>query len=329
MTMKKELMFPVYQHLFQLEQSLYENEEKVNNGGEERIMPSNVVVKEKVIDIKLEQTLEGQPKKSTLLLKTTYPIFPENGNNPNQLLPTLIYIHGGGYTSGDYTRYEKFIKDISVKAKINVIFIDYHLSPGSKFPVPVEECYSSVLWIYQHGKELNVNTEKIFIGGDSAGGNLTAATVILLKQRSVEQQILSGQVLIYPGVARQRKEYESYHLYGGGDYPYTREEMKQHHTAYLGEDYEQEDHPTFNDIRRAPLIATPTQLKGLPKTLILTAECDIVRDEGEAYARKLAQVGVEINAIRLLGTPHSFITEHVETPQYKQTINVISCFLNE
>ncbi|KAI9307116.1 Alpha/beta hydrolase fold-3, partial [Cunninghamella echinulata] len=66
---------------------------------------------------------------------------------------------------------------IAVKSKVNVVFIDYHLSPGSKFPVPVEECYSSVLWIYQHGKELNVNIEKIFIGGDSAGGNLTAATV--------------------------------------------------------------------------------------------------------------------------------------------------------
>ncbi|KAI9302774.1 hypothetical protein BJ944DRAFT_242052 [Cunninghamella echinulata] len=105
--------------------------------------------------------------------------------------------------------------------------------------------------------------------------------------------------------------------------------MKQHHTAYLGEGYEEQDHPTFNDIRRAPLIATSAQLKYLPKTLILTAECDIVRDEGEAYARKLAQVGVEINAIRLLGTPHSFITEHLETPQYKQTINAISCFLNE
>jgi acetyl esterase len=144
----------------------------------------------------------------------------------------------------------------------------------------------------------------------------------MLKQRG-HGDVLKGQVLIYPVVDHAHAHYESYHAYGGGDYLLTHEDMVFFMEAYYG------SKEASKDIRSAPLLATLEELKGVPRALVLTAECDVLRDQGEAYARHLTAAGVDAVGVRLIGATHGFATVPIETPQYRQSLTLITNFLNK
>ncbi|ORZ09861.1 lipase [Absidia repens] len=251
----------------------------------------------------------------------------------NEILPVAVYLHGGGWMFGSLRSTEKFIKDVVVKAHIAVVYVEYTLSPEVRHPVAIEECYSSILWVHENAVSLNVDPSKLTVFGDSAGGNMTAVTSILLKQRG-HGDVVHGQILIYPSTAYIRHDNESFKDYGNGDYTLSKEDMRYFATHYYGDEHKRQVNGHWiygpEQINAAPLVATDDELKGLPRCLTLTAECDVLCDEGEEYARRLTAVGVDSCAVRVIGAIHGFVTSTVpDTPQYRQALQLIGSFLKE
>lgn len=135
--------------------------------------------------------------------------------------------------------------------------------------------------------------------------------------------MLKGQILIYPVVDRKHDHYESFHLYGDGDYLLSHKDMDFFMEAYFG------SLEVPDDVRWAPLLATVDELKNVPRALVLTAECDVLRDQGEAYARHLTSAGVDTSCVRLIGATHGYATVPIETPQYRHSVALITDFLNK
>ncbi|CAO3596076.1 unnamed protein product [Absidia cylindrospora] len=251
----------------------------------------------------------------------------------NDILPVAVYIHGGGWVFGSLKSGEKFIKDVVVKAHIAVVYVEYSLSPEVRYPVAIEECYSSILWVHENAASLNVDPSKLTVFGDSAGGNMTAVTSILLKQRG-HGDVVHGQILIYPATAYTRHNNESFKNYGNGDYTLSKEDMLFFLAHYYGDKHKHQvdGHWIYGPehMNSAPLVATDDELKGLPRCLTLTAECDVLCDEGEEYARRLTAVGVDSCAVRVIGAVHGFVTSAVpDTPQYRYALQLIGSFLKE
>ncbi|KAI9309348.1 alpha/beta hydrolase fold-domain-containing protein [Cunninghamella echinulata] len=285
-------------------------------------LPPGVVIPETLVDEKeivigLQET-EGQQVSSNIKLIISRPLDTEK-----QILPAFIYLHGGGFVTGTFESSKKFVKDLTVRAGVAVIFVSYTLSPEVRFPVAPEECYSSILWIHQHANELNIDPSKLVVGGESAGGNLSAVSSILLKKRG-HSDVLKGQVLLYPIISSTGEGYESRGLYGDGDYVLSTKDMEYFKKKYFGNNYE----ISVEDIRFSPIIATDEELNGLPRALVITAECDILRDEGEAYSRRLLKAGVKTIAIRSLGAMHGFTMIPLDTENYIHAIQSIANFIH-
>ncbi|KAI9243946.1 putative alpha/beta hydrolase, partial [Helicostylum pulchrum] len=160
--------------------------------------------------------------------------------------------------------------------------------------------------------------------GDSVGGNM-ATVISMMGKDLLMKQMIKAQVLIYPLVSLGDTSYVSYRKYGQGDLPLSAEMTKFSASMYLSDDASKHKKRYV-----CPIVATKKQLEGLPDALIITSECDILCDEGEAYAAKLLQAGVNVIAVRILGTVHEFISLPVpETPQYKLAVQTIVNFLND
>ncbi|KAI8150425.1 Alpha/Beta hydrolase protein [Fennellomyces sp. T-0311] len=238
----------------------------------------------------------------------------------NETLPVVIFYHGGGWVFGSKFTHGKIVRDICVSNHVAVVFVDYSLAPEVKYPVIHEESYSALQWVLENGDSIKVDSSKLALCGDSAGGNLSAVIPLMAKERGLGDAI-KAQILIYPAVAPESHPYESYKLFGGGDYYLTNKDGKFFEGAYWG------------DSERSkigfPLVATKEELSGLPPALLLTAEADILRDEGEEYARRLTDAGVPTAAVRVVGAIHGYVTVPVETPAYKLTLSMITNQLNE
>jgi acetyl esterase len=214
------------------------------------------------------------------------------------LLPAVMYFHGGGWVVGDFGTHERTVREIVNGAHVVVVFVEYTLSPEARFPVANEEAYAATKWVAEHGREIGVDPNQIAVAGDSAGGNMAAVVSLIAKQRGGPN--LSAQVLYYPSTG------------GSNDLPSKKEFAEGYYFTeatgmwmwnhYIGD--------TPMEVIRSPLclplMATVEDLRGLPPALIITAECDVLRDEGEAYARKLMQAGVSVVATRYLGVIHGF-----------------------
>ena len=214
----------------------------------------------------------------------------------HSLLPAVMYFHGGGWIVNDRDTHDRLIREIAVAAEAAVVFVEYTRSPEARYPTAIEEAYAATLWVAEHGAELNVDPARIAVMGDSAGGNMAAAVTMLAKQRCGPH--LCGQVLFYPTTDCDFTT-SSYQQFGKGHF-LTTEDMQWFWSQYAP-DESMRTQPTA-----ALLKATKEQLSGLPPALIVTAECDVVRDEAEAYARQLALAGVEVTATRYLGAIHGF-----------------------
>lgn len=214
------------------------------------------------------------------------------------LLPTIMFFHGGGWMLGDQNTYDRLIREIASSVSAAVVFVNYTRSPEARYPVAIEEAYEATKYIAENGKDLNLDTTRLVVIGDSAGGNIAAAVTLLAKQRNGPE--IHFQVLFYP-VTDADFDTQSYREFATG-YLRTPKAMEWFWDNYLPDKLARKQ-PTAS-----PLQATIQELQGLPPALVVTSEYDLLRDEGEAYARKLIDAGVEVTAVRYLGTIHNFIT---------------------
>jgi len=212
-------------------------------------------------------------------------------------LPVIVYIHGAGWVFGNAHTHDRLIRELAVGTGAAVVFPNYSLSPEARYPVAIEESYAVLEWVAEHGTEQGLDPSRIAVAGDSVGGNMTAALTLMAKHRSGPP--IMTQVLFYP-VTDASFDTPSYHQFAEG-YFLRRDAMQWFWNQYTT------DQAQRNEITASPLRASLEQLTGLPKALVITGEADVLRDEGEAYARKLRQAGVDVTATRYEGIIHDFV----------------------
>ena len=212
-------------------------------------------------------------------------------------LPAVVYFHGGGWVMGDRETHDRLLREIAVGAHVAVMFVDYARSPEAHYPVAIEQAYAATRWVAENGESIKVDPSRLALMGDGVGGNIAAAVTLLAKERGGPP--IRFQVLFYP-VTDADFETPSYRQFAEGPW-LTRAAMELFWNSYAP-DVEVRTAPTI-----APLRALLEQLENLPPALVITAEVDVVRDEGEAYAHKLLAAGVPVTAVRYLGAIHDFL----------------------
>lgn len=241
--------------------------------------------------------------------------------NNESKLPAVMYFHGGGWILGDKNIYDRLVREISNGAQAAVVFVDYSRSPEFEYPVAIEEAYAATKYISENGDILNIDSSKLAVMGDSVGGNMAAVVAMMTKKRGGPKIVY--QVLFYPVTDADFKT-ESYNEFANG-YWLSKEAMKWFWNAYLPDKNERKKHMV------SPLHASIDQLKELPSALVITNECDVLRDEGEAYAHKLIEAGVETTAVRLLGTVHDCVMLNAlaNTPAVRAAIELANFKLKQ
>lgn len=210
--------------------------------------------------------------------------------------PVFIFIHGGGWVLGDYPTHRRLVRDLVVESGAVAVFPDYTPSPEAQYPVAINEIYAATQWVAENGKEIGVDGKNLAVAGNSVGGNMTAAITLMAKDKKGPQ--IKLQVLLWP-VTDANFETESYNSYANGRF-LTKNMMKWFWDNYLP------DTNKRKEIYASPLQASLDQLKDLPPALVQTAENDVLRDEGEAYARKLNEAGVPVTLTRYNGLIHDY-----------------------
>lgn len=211
-------------------------------------------------------------------------------------LPVFIYVHGGGWILGDYPTHKRMVRDLVVLSGAAAVFVNYTPSPEAHYPVALNEIYAATKWVAENGDEINVDGTKLGIVGNSVGGNMSAATSLLAKEKGGPE--IKIQVLLWP-VADATFSEKSYEEFGEGRF-LTTSVMKWMYDQYTT-DLEQR-----KDYHISLINATKEQLQGLPPTFIHVAENDILRDEGELFGRKLDEAGVPVATMRYNGMIHDF-----------------------
>ncbi|WP_342117764.1 alpha/beta hydrolase [Pseudoduganella sp. OTU4001] len=211
-------------------------------------------------------------------------------------LPVFMFFHGGGWVLGDFPTHERLVRDLVVNSGAAAVFVDYTPSPEAGYGVAIKQAYGATKWVAKNGKEINVDGSRLAVAGNSVGGNMAAVVALMAKDQG--QPKLRAQVLLWP-VTDANFDNASYQQFADGHF-LTRNAMKWFWDSYTT------DLAKRKEIYASPLQATTEQLKGLPPTLIQTAEFDVLRDEGEAYGKKLDAAGVETTTIRYNGMIHDF-----------------------
>lgn len=209
----------------------------------------------------------------------------------------LLFIHGGVWIVGNFENHQRLVRDLVVGSGQIGVFVEYTPLPAAKFPTQLEECYVALTWVAKHAGEFGADGRRIAVAGNSVGGNMTAALALMAKDRKGPK--ISYQVLLIPATDAS-VDTQSYRDYGTGRF-LARDFMK------YGWDLYAPDASTRDNPYVSPLRAGIDQLKGLPQALVITAENDPLRDEGEAYARRLKEAGVSVDAVRYNGTIHDFV----------------------
>jgi len=225
------------------------------------------------------------------------------------ILPVVVYFHGGGWTIGDVACYDTVCRKLAVASGLTLVSVDYRLAPEHVFPAAVEDCYAVTKWIAEHASDLGVDGSRLAVAGDSAGGNLAAVTSILARDRG--GPTIAFQLLIYP-VIDGTMSFPSIKENAEG-YLLTADEIAWFYEQYVPPDVDRKN-PMLS-----PLYAP--DLTNLPPALVITAEYDPLRDEGEAYADALQQAGVEARASRYDGMVHGFVPIDGVIPTATQAID--------
>ncbi|MFI6358317.1 alpha/beta hydrolase [Streptomyces sp. NPDC050743] len=213
------------------------------------------------------------------------------------VLPVILYIHGAGWVFGNAHTHDRLVRELAVGAHAAVVFPEYDLSPEVRYPVAIEQNYTVAKWVVEQGASKDLDGSRLAVAGDSVGGNMAAALTLMAKDRGGLP--LVQQVLFYP-VTDANFETDSYYQFAAG-YFLHRDAMQWFWDQYTTDEAERAQ------ITASPLRATTEQLAGLPPALVITAEADVLRDEGEAYAGKLREAGVPVTAVRVQGIIHDFV----------------------
>ncbi|MBO1198521.1 alpha/beta hydrolase [Staphylococcus simiae] len=212
-------------------------------------------------------------------------------------LPVIYYIHGAGWVFGSLKTHDKLVRELAIRTNSIVVFTEYTLSPEAKYPTAIEQNYSVLQQLPSVAEEKNFNLNQLTVAGDSVGGNMSTVMTIMSKQRNGLK--INQQLLYYP-VTDANFDTESYNDFEE-NYYLTKEGMQWFWDQYTTDDNERAE------ITASPLRASIDDLKDLPSAMILNAQADVLRDEGEAYANKLRQAGVDVTQVRFQGTIHDFV----------------------
>ena len=216
--------------------------------------------------------------------------------NAKGLLPVFMFFHGGGWVLGDFPTHKRMIRDIVVESGAVGVYVGYTPSPEAHYPVAINQVYAATKWVATHGKEIGVDGKRLAVAGNSVGGNMAAVVALMAKDKKGPE--IKLQVLLWP-VMDANFDTESYKLYGTGRF------LSANMMKWFWDNYTM-DANQRKEIYASPLQATIEQLKGLPRALIQTDENDVLRDEGEAYGRKLDEAGVKVTVTRYNGMIHDW-----------------------
>lgn len=211
----------------------------------------------------------------------------------------ILYIHGAGWVFGDFHTHEKLVRELAARTSSLVVFPEYSLAPEAQYPIAIEQCYEVLtkLPLLTQDKFPKINFNKLTVAGDSAGGNMAIAVCLMAKYR--KGPLIHKQVLYYP-VTNAKFDTASYDEFSEGYY-LTRTSMQWFWDQYAPKESER------REITASPLRAHPEWLKGLPATIIINGQADVLRDEGEDFGLKLRIAGVDVTALRVQGTIHDFV----------------------
>ena len=212
-------------------------------------------------------------------------------------LPVVVFIHGAGWIFGDAHTHDRLVRELAVGIDAAVVFPEYDRSPEARYPVAIEQSYAVAQWVTDNGPAKRLDASRLAVAGDSVGGNMTAAVTLMAKERG--GPTLAAQVLFYP-VTDANFDTPSYEQFAEGYY-LRRDGMQWFWDQYTTTDAQRDE------TTASPLRASTEQLEGLPPALVITGEADVLRDEGEAYARKLREAGVPVTAVRYQGIVHDFV----------------------
>lgn len=231
----------------------------------------------------------------------------------------LLFLHGGGWVNESIETYERICMQLAISTRQMVIAVEYRRAPEYKFPIPLLDCYAAARALFQGEILKYVEPQDITVLGDSAGGNLTAALILLAKQR--KEFMPQRQILVYPALWNDYTETSPFQSVkeNGTDYLLTTEKMETYLNLY------QADPEDRNNYLFAPLLYD--RLEQMPRTLILTAEFDPLRDEGEEYGRKLKEAGNEVEVRRIAGAIHGYFALGIKYIHVKESLDVICDFL--
>ncbi len=239
---------------------------------------------------------------------------PKDGSN----LPIIIYSHGGFWIAGNLDTHDNVCRKLSQNTKAIVISVDYRLAPENPFPAALDDVYNVLQWTYANAGSINGDKKHIALAGDSAGGNLSTAVSLIARDKNGPQ--ITCQVLIYPSTNISELNSNSW-SYFANNFNLSIKDMEKYISLYVPK----------KEGRKSPY-ASPLlakDVKKLPDTLVITSEIDPLRDEGEAYAKKLKESGIQVNITRYNGVSHGFIQMDKITNKADEALNQISLYLQK
>nr|WP_263327733.1 alpha/beta hydrolase [Neobacillus sp. Marseille-Q6967] len=246
-------------------------------------------------------------------------IYTPAGEGP---FPLLVFFHGGGFVVGDVESYDVTCRILAIKTGSKVISVDYRLAPENPFPAAPEDCYAAAKWAAEHAEELNGDPNNLIVAGDSAGGTLSAAVTLMARERKTIN--ITKQILIYPVTDfhnhNSHSIYPSYSENAEG-FGVTNTHMGLFWDLYI-EKKEDRNHPYASPIRA-------NNLNNLPPALLLTAEFDVLRDEGEQYGKQLSEAGVPVTLKRFNGIIHGFLQFFVDQEEAIEALDIMREFIHE
>ncbi|MBB6446684.1 alpha/beta hydrolase [Bacillus benzoevorans] len=242
-------------------------------------------------------------------------IYTPNGQGP---FPIFIYYHGGGWVIGDLELADASCRMLANRTNHIVVSVDYRLAPEYKFPIPVEDSYDALKWVSEHAEEIGGSASAIVVGGDSAGGNLSAVVSLMARERKGPP--IAAQVLIYPvtDLSYDSKSYREFETGFGLD-----KDLMIWFGNYYIDNEEDTKNPYVSPLRTE-------DLSNLPRAYVIVCENDVLRDEGLAYAKRLIEAGVKVKSTLESGMVHGYFTNMAVFPErVKGTIENIALFLTK
>lgn len=232
--------------------------------------------------------------------------------------PILMFFHGGAFHAGNLESHDEVVRPICKESEYKVIAVDYRLAPEHPYPAALEDCYAVTKWVTEHKEELKWDGENLAIAGDSSGGNLVAAVSLLARKK--QEFEIKKQVLLYPSLDLDFSEFRYPSLVENGKgYFVESDTLAELNSFYLLGGANTDD-PLVSPIREE-------KLENLPEALVITAEYDPFRDEGEQYAENLRKSGVSVELKQYEGVTHGFLGKFTHLDEYKGVYALISEFL--